>query len=657
MTAIQPTPLKTTWLLLAGYLGAVLLNLHHIALWCTPLALGASIWRARRAAAAPGRGKRIVRITVVLVLTIAVLVGFRTLNGIQAGASLLVAMAALKLTETTTRRDWLIVVSAALFLLLSACLDAQTLWRLPLYAAELCLLCMGMYALGAGAEVPGIAALVRRSVFSLTAAMPFAVLLFLLVPRFAGSFWALPRSHEAVTGLSDEMNPGAISELTESGEPAARVRFEGTAPPAAQRYWRAFVLHSFIGNTWKRGPEPIFSAPTLVRTGTSYRYEVSMEPSHAKVLLALELPTGVPVRSLSAQLTPDYELIPDEAVNRETIYRLESYAGQRRLQPLSDSERHVDLDLKVTNPNPRAVELAHTLRARADSDLEYIQTVLDYLRHGGFSYTLNPELSNSVDDLLFKTHEGFCGHYASAFALLMRAGGVPAHVVAGYLGGVWNRYGSYLLIRQSDAHAWTEVWLAGRGWVRVDPTAVVAPQRLTRGVDDLLPATSITQRMFRSDWIVGAVQAWQAINAWWQDEFIGFNYDRQRSMLERFGIRAPYLEALAVLLAVGASVWLAVIAWSLRPRVDRRRSDALTRSWRTLERKLKWAAAPRALYEGPVAYAERVGQSRPELAGTVSALAHRYARLRYGPKASAEELEQFRRAVRLLRTVPPRSPP
>ena len=656
MTAIQPPPIKTTWLLLAGYLGAVLLNLHHVALWCTPLALGAALWRARRAAAAPSGGRRLVRIAVVLILTIAVLVGFRTLNGIQAGASLLVAMAALKLTETTTRRDWLIVVSASLFLLLSACLDAQTLWRLPLYAAELCLLCMGMYALGAGADVPGIAALMRRSAFSLMAAMPFAVLLFLFVPRFAGSFWALPRSHEAVTGLSDEMNPGAISELSESSEPAARVRFEATPPPAAQRYWRGFVLHSFIGNTWKRGPEPIFSAP-LVRTGAAYRYEVSMEPSHVKVLLALELPTEAPVRSLSAHLTPDYELIPDEPVNQETIYRLESHAGQRSLEPLSASERHVDLDLKVTNPNPRAVELAHTLRARANSDPEFVQTVLDYLRQGGFSYTLNPELSNSVDDLLFKTHEGYCGHYASAFALLMRAGGVPAHVVTGYLGGVWNRYGGYLLIRQSDAHAWTEVWLAGQGWVRIDPTAVVAPGRLTRGVDDLLPATSIAQRMFRSDWIVSGVQAWQAINAWWQDEFIGFNYERQRSMLERFGIKAPYVEALAVLLAVGASVWLAVIAWSLRPRGDHRRSDALARSWRTLERKLRWAAAPRAPHEGPVAYAERVGQSRPEIAGTVYALAHRYARLRYGPEASAAELEQFRRAVRMLRTVPPRSRP
>src|SRR5580704_8906736 len=182
-------PVRTVWLLLGGYLAAVLLNLHHTALWCLPLALAAAIWRARRAQAPPGKSRALLRGAVIIVLT---------------GASLLIAMAALKLTETSSARDWLIVVAASLFLLLAAGLDAQALWRVPLYAAELWLLCMGMYALGSLPDSPPLQTLMRRSSRSLLAAMPFAILLFLFVPRVAGSFWALPQQHKAMTGLSDE---------------------------------------------------------------------------------------------------------------------------------------------------------------------------------------------------------------------------------------------------------------------------------------------------------------------------------------------------------------------------------------------------------------------------------------------------------------------
>jgi hypothetical protein len=279
--------------------------------------------------------------------------------------------------------------------------------------------------------------------------------------------------------------------------------------------------------------------------------------------------------------------------------------------------------------------------------------VLDYFHRGGFKYALDPELSNvnSVDDLLFNTHEGFCGHYASAFVQLMRAAGVPARVVTGYQGGIWNRYGNYLLVRQSDAHAWAEVWLDGYGWQRVDPTAEVAPNRLTQGSDDPSLDSSLTRGIYRYAWIANTVQAWQAMNAWWQDEVVGFNFGKQQSLLEALGVKQHYLRALALMLAIGGGIWLGVIAWSLRPRNSQRSDDALSRSWRLLEHKLRHAAAPRAPYEGPIAYAERIGQGRPEIAVMVMALARRYARLRYGTAPGGEEFEQFRRAVRLLRPI------
>jgi protein-glutamine gamma-glutamyltransferase len=650
---IEPVslPPQTAWLLLGGFLGAVLLNAHHTALWCLPLALGAVAWRARSLGAPPRLPARYLRIGVAGLLTLAVLVGFHTLNGIEAGSSLLVAMATLKLTETVRRRDWLIVLGASLFLLLAACLDGQALWLLPIYAAELWVLCGALYGLGAGADAPPAAALLRRSALSLGLALPLAVLLFLFVPRLSGSFWAIPQPDQAYTGLGDEMSPGSISQLTQSGDAALRVRFDGPLPPTAQRYWRGPVLHDFDGYTWRRRHPDLGRAPALQFQGPAYSYEITLEPTHHNVLIALELPEGVPDTLPNAHPTFDYQLIAPTPLSRAVSYRLQSYIQHRTDEPLSAAARQLDLQLPPGR-NPRSLELAHTLRAATAGDRAYVDAVLDYLRHGDFSYTLEPPLLDldSVDDLLFRTREGFCGHYASAFVMLMRAGGVPARVVTGYLGGIWNRYGEYLYITQSDAHAWAEVWLEGRGWIRIDPTAVVAPGRLTEELDDLLPAAAGGHRLLLdSPWVSDAVQAWQGLNAWWQDEFLGFNFARQLDLLGRLGIRNHDLQALAMLMAAGAAIWLALIAWGLRPRPQPSAEDGLSRSWRALERKLRRLAPARAAYECPTDYAARVGRAHPELSATLAALARRYARLRYGPSAGAAQLEQFRRAVRLLR--------
>jgi transglutaminase-like putative cysteine protease len=648
-------PAVTVLLLLGGFLGATLLNAQHTAPWCLPLALLAVAWRARGLRAPLRLPARYLRIGVALLVTAAVLLSFHTLNGLQAGSSLLVGMATLKLTETERPRDWRILAGAALFLLLAACLDGQALWRLPLYAAELWLLCAALYALGAGADAPPIAALLRHSARTLVLALPLAVLLFVLVPRVAGSFWALPQRHEAFTGLGDEMSPGSISQLTQSGEPALRARFDAELPPAAERYWRGPVLHLFDGYTWRRQQAHLGPAPQVQYQGEAYSYQITLEPNQHHVLIGLELPQAAPQDLPNSYFTSDYQLIDPAPIERAISYRLQSYPLHRSLDALSPAARQLDLQLPPDR-NPRSVALARSLRAGAGSDAGFVAAVLDYLRHGGFTYTLEPPLLNldSVDDLLFRTREGFCGHYASAFVMLMRAGGVPARVVTGYLGGSWNRYGGYLFITQSDAHAWGEVWLEDRGWVRVDPTAVVAPGRLTEGLDQLLPGVGAQGHGLTSAyWIANALQAWQGMNAWWQDEFIGFSLARQLALLDRFGFRQHDLRVFALLLASGAGIWLGFIAWSMRPRARAAAEDGLSRSWRLLERKLRHADAPRAAHECVSAYAERVGARRPEISATLGALARRYARLRYGPEpASNAALAQFRRAVRRLRTPP-----
>ena len=646
---MSPIPISTQRWVLAGLLGAVVLNLHHTAVWCLPVALGGGAWRLWAAQHGSRLMGRIARLVVVVILTLAVLLSFRTLNGVDAGASLLVAMAALKLMETQQLRDWLIVLGASLFLLLAACLDAQTLWRMPLYAAEVWLLCTALYALGAGARPPAAATLLRSSGRNLLLALPFALLLFLCFPRLSGSLWSVPKEDEAVTGLGQEMSPGSISQLSESDEPALRVRFEGELPPQAERYWRGPVLHRFDGVTWRRVLGEPGPPPKLEFAGRSYRYEVTLEPNTHGALIALELPRGIPAQP-SVYATFDYQIMSSKPLSDVRSYQLESFPEHHTEQSLDPIVRQLDLTLPRSR-NPRSLALAHSLRDSASDERAFVKAVLGYLQHGGFEYTLTPPRlgTNSVDDLLFDTHEGFCGHYASAFATLMRAGGVPARVVTGYLGGEWNRFGGYLLIRQSNAHAWTEVWLDGMGWVRIDPTAVVAPDRLHRDLDDSLAGMGASDGRVRTvSWLADTLQLWQAANAWWRDEFIDFNMSKQMHLLGALGLKDRDLESLVAVMAAGATLWLSLLAWRGRQRSAALPRDVLSRSWRALERALTRAATPRAPHEGPIAYSERVAGERPELAATLRPLARHYARLRYGSGSSAVQLQRFRRAVRFF---------
>lgn len=663
-SAAEPVSPLALWLTLGGFLGAVLLNVYQIAPWCAPVALGAVAWRARSAQDSPKLPGRVVRIIVIAVLTVAVVLSFHTLNGVQAGGSLLVGMSALKLSETQRRRDWMIIIGASLFLLLAACLDAQALWRLPLYALEVWLLCTALYALGASPSIVPLGTLGKRAGGSLLAALPLALLLFVLFPRLPGSFWALPRQNEARTGLGDDMSPGSVSKLLESDDPAMRVRFDGPLPPPSERYWRGPVMHDFDGFTWRRHrtglvPPANLGIPlSLQFLGSGYAYEVTLEPTQHNVLIALELPRGDPPANLPQAFESfDYQMIDSTPNPHAVSYRLESYPRHRNSGPLSTFERVLDLRLGRSG-NPRSVELAHTLRAAARSDEDYVKAVLDYLRKGNFQYSTSPPLlaRDSVDDLLFHTHEGFCEHYASAFTMLMRAGGVPARVVTGYLGGEWNRFGGYLLIRQSDAHAWSEVWLEGQGWVRVDPTAVVAPGQLSDELAGLAAVAGPGHGGLGAapPWLRATVQVWQAANAWWQDEFVGFNFTRQIDLIDAIGLRRQGWQALVWMLAGGGGLWLALIAWGYRPRARAEQRDELARIWRLLERKLRAHGGARSAHEGPLSYAERISAAHPEHGASVRAIARRYARLRYGPQPSAPQVLSLRRAVRWLSLRPQR---
>lgn len=630
--------------------GGLLLHADRVPAWAALLALGLLLWRvasARRGRWAPALA---LRALLALALVVLVLARFRTLNGLAAGTTLLILMAGLKLLETRTRRDYFVLVGTGLFLLLAACLDRQDLLRVPLYALETWVCCAALAVIGAQGLAPRAAlALAGRA---LLLAAPLAALLFVFFPRLPGSFWAIPRDQQAVTGLADSMSPGSILSLVTSYDTAFRVRFAAEVPPPQERYWRGPVLHEFDGHTWRRAPYAYQPRQALHFLGTAYRYHVWLEPSRQHWWLALDTPAHSP--DLHAQLTYDYELLGSEPVAQGLAFEAVSYTHTAAAAPLAAGARREDTALP-SGSNPRTAQLAASLRGRTASDAQLVQAALEYLRGGGFVYSLEPPPlgADAVDDFLFRTREGFCGHYASAFVVLMRAAGIPARVVTGYLGGEWNPVARFFVVRQSDAHAWAEVWLEGRGWTRVDPTAVVAPERLRRGILDLLPqGLSVSERMIRSSpWLAYLLQRWDAANDWWSERVLQFDYGAQLDLLARLGIRTPDARQLGWAFMLALLGWLALITWHVGRGGRAARPDALARAYARLCRKLARIAPPRAPHQGPLSLAAVVAAHRPELAPAVRALLERYAQLRYGPPQGAGQaraVAEFRRAVAQL---------
>ncbi len=659
----EATTLRPLMWAAVAFAGGTLLNADRVPAWVPIAALLLAAWRiwvAWRPTRAPRLPRTLLRSVLAAVMVAAVLARFHTLNGLSAGTALLILMGASKLLETSERRDALIVLAVALFLLLAAVLDRQGLLRVPLYLGQVWICCAALAVIGyhptTGPRAGNTAGFDDRSALRLAArtlllAVPLALVLFIFFPRLAGAFWALPRGDLATTGLSDTMSPGSITRLTTSYDIAFRVRFDGALPPPEMRYWRGPVLHNFDGYTWRRTFAGPYRKPPLAYLGVPYRYHVLLEPSSQRWWFALDTVRDRP--DAAVFLTEDNELIGAQPVRDTTAYTAVSYTNVKSTGPITAGPRR--RDTQPVQGNPRSLELARELRDRAGSDSAYVSAVLEFLRTGGFQYTLTPPPlgANAVDDFLFSTRRGFCGHFASAFVALMRDAHVPAHVVTGYLGGEWNPVGGYLIVRQSDAHAWAEVWLDGSGWTRVDPTAVVEPGRLNRGILDLLPnAVSAEARLVRSSsWLTGLLQRWDAANDWWTERVLRFDFRAQLGILERLGIDSPDASDLGWALAGGLVLWMVWIAWHHARGQPRPRRDRLTLAYSRLCTKLGRVGIARAPHQGPLAYAEMIGQRRPDLAGPVGALLRQYAQLRFGARSAATQataVSTFDRAVRRL---------
>ena len=636
---------------ISGCLGlALLAHITTLPLWVPAIVVACGLMRLSLARAGrstpPGRVLVIIAVLVVPLL----LVRFHTFNGLVGGTALLSVTAGLKLLETKTRRDIYIITLIIYFVSLAALLEGDSFWLLAYLIGVCWLTTATLLRSTSSGTAPGWRRSLRYGGRVLAQALPLAAVLWLLFPRFAGPLWRIPSDSQiAASGLSDTMSPGDITQLALSDEVAFRVRFETATPPNRERYWRGPVLDVFDGHTWSRSPT-LQGPPALKPLGPSYKYTVMMEPHRHRWIFMLDWPSSWNLPR--AELSSDYTLMQNEPLTRPVDVLGTSYTEVQSATPLSARTRSRDLRLPGDR-NPRTKALAQELRGTHPDDMGFVQAVLAMFTQQPFFYTLNPpKLSdNSVDEFLFDTKRGFCGHYASAFAALARAAGIPARVVTGYQGGTLNPYGDYWILRQSDAHAWNEVWIEGRGWVRIDPTAAIAPERVERGLADVATADEslASPWQLRTRWFAGMRLRFDAVKEIWRERILDFDQDSQRKLLEYLKIPEPDGQKLVMVLALSMALVLGWLTWQVRRELERSSKDETARAYARLCAKLASAGIARMPHEGPEAYALRVARVRPDLAGSVTNLCRQYSFLRYAAPTTSVTLSQFQAAVRAFR--------
>ena len=572
---------------------------------------------------------------------------FGSLFGRDAGVTLLALMLALKLLETRSRRDAMIVIFLSYLLVITNFLYSQTVSTGAYMLSVTWLITMTMVGFQQRFPRLGLKTAARTSALLIAQAVPLMLVMFLFFPRVQSPLWGLPHdAYSGSTGLSDTMSPGTLSNLSMSDAVAFRAQFEGEPPDRARLYWRGPVLWDFDGKTW-RGGNPIGgTAPEFLGLGDPVRYTVTIEPHNLNWLFAIDLPAVAPEGS---HVTPDFQILYAKPVRNRMRYDMTSYVSHR-MAPKKVTREELQRGLQLPPAiAPQTRALAQRIRSEAANSQDLVSRGLDFFRTRPFFYTLSPPLlgNDPVDEFLFKTQRGFCEHYASAFTFLMRAAGIPARVVTGYLGGSLNPVGDYLIVRQADAHAWVEVWLDDQGWVRVDPTAVVSPLRLDVGLAAAVPADDPVPLLAREDvaWLRDALYRWDAMANAWNQWVLGYNPERQRSFLSRVGFDDATWRTMATVLLGSTALVLLVLTGFLLINLRSKEDDPVQQAWQCFCKKLARRGAARDRSEGPVDYADRVAAQFPQKAAEVRTIGELYVRLRYGRNSAAADVQRLKALV------------
>lgn len=682
------SPLNTQ--LVYGLLVCVLLisapHVDHLPLWVSSLSamlLGWRAWLAYRNQALPPRW---LLLGIIGGIVGGILISFHTLFGREAGVTLLILLAALKLLEVHSARDATIVLYLACFVIITKFFYSQSLLTaLFMFVTLLLILTTWIHLQSApltlregngdigylaASPLRGLRARMRIAGILLLQAIPLTLILFVLFPRIQGPLWGLPQDAYSSSGLDNKMAPGSVSHLALSDAVAFRVMFDGTPPARNQMYWRGPVLLNFDGHTWTPGPKDFAHIkPQLDNLEHPVDYTVTLEPHNQTWLFTLEMPTRI---SIPAGMTYDFQVQQNSTVTSRLRYSAHSQLGYRA--NAEEDPRQLMRALAIPrNLNPRAQRLAAEWRSRSISsaansgsppepaqvdDEALLRTALAYFNHEGFQYTLSPPPlgHNEIDDFLFETRKGFCEHYASSFVFLMRAAGIPARVVTGYQGGEYNNFGHYYIVRQSDAHAWAEVWLRGRGWVRVDPTAAIAPARVELGMAAALSASDnaalpLLSRAQSSGlvsppaWLLNLRFHLDTLNYRWNLWVLGYNTERQFALLTRMGMKDITWQNMAFLMLGGMVLLSGLFALLMLRQLTARHTDAVQHQYLKFCRKLEKKGIVRGTHEGPQDFAARAAKINPQSAPVIADITARYVALRYGSRPDSAAIQALRRAV------------
>ena len=637
-----PREARDTLFLLAVIAWTVLPHVSHLPVWTTLLTTVVLLWRGRLAIAGGALPSRWILLAVLALAIGLTFWSYRSLLGKEPGVTMAVTLMALKTLELRARRDAFVVFFLGFFIILTHFLYSQSM---PVAVAML----ISIWGLLTGlvlAHMPvgqpslrqagGLAA--RTALFG----APVMALLFVLFPRI-GPLWGVPQDGISTTGLSNSMKMGSMTEVARDESVAMRVRFEGRAPAPPDMYFRGPVLTRFDGVEWRPLGLPFAPAslperrPELVTRSPAIRYEVTLEPLRVASVPLLEATSEVqPVEGFRISAREDLQWLGERP-----IYERLRVSAEAHIQfALGSSRRSGEVQESLELPpnfNPRTLAWVRALRSepalRNANATTFAQAVLAHIRTGGYDYTLSPGEygADAVDEFWLDRKTGFCEHFASAFVVIMRGAGFPARIVTGYQGSDQEPVDGYHIVRQSSAHAWAEYWQNGRGWLRADPTAAVAPDRIGRSsrleVKPGLVAgafAAMNPQLFND-----LRSAWEAVNNRWNQWVLNYTRGQQLDVLKNIGFSSPGWEDLALLLigalsalALGGAIW----AW-----LDRHRIDPWVRQLDRMKRALRSLGVAAAPHEAPRTLAghvrERLGAAGEALAVALESLeTQRYGR-------------------------------
>ena len=657
-----PRDARDTLFLLGVIAWVILPQIDRLPLWCSLMAGAVLLWRGVLAWGSRPLPSRWWLLALLALATAGTWMSYRTLLGRDAGVTFIVVLLALKTLEMRARRDAFVIFFLGFFTMLSNFFFSQSL----LTAAAMVVALLGLLTALVNSHMPvgrpPLMQAARTAAWMALAGAPIMAALFMLFPRIA-PLWGLPGdAMSGRSGLSGQMQVGTIASLALDDSIAMRIRFEGATPPQRDMYFRGPVFSSFDGKEWRplrsAFPQRMQLQPDLAVQGPAYSYQVTLAANNRPWLMVLDATPQAPeIRGYSASMGPDLQWQANQPIADLVRYRATSYPEYRH----GPNRLAVGLQDYLDLPpgfNPRTLQLAADLRRQPGLATAGAQTlvdaVMDKLRTGGYEYTLEPGVygTHTADEFWFDRKAGFCEHIASSFVLLMRALDVPARIVTGYQGGQVNNVDSFWTVRQSDAHAWAEVWMAGRGWVRVDPTSAVSPGR-TGTFQRLAPQPGVLAQALNAvspGFTLNLRALWEATNNRWNQWVLNYSQAKQMDLLRNLGFSAPDWQDLStVLIGLIVAASLSGAGWNWWNRLRR---DPWLQALETARQQIKATGLPVAPGCTPRALALLL-QTNPRANPLAVQWLLQLEALRYGKTDAAGALRTARLQLRTMRWLSP----